>query len=179
MSAWDFTPFRLDGFAAGILLAACIRDARCGAFVARKRRTVNVIAVSMMLAAPVFSSLPGVTLSGRIALGISLNTLAAAAVILFVHVNPVSRLSGVLSRPWLVTTGRLSYFLYLMHVPVLWYVAMTGAPRVIQPLLAFGICLMGAWASWRFLESKLIRAGQNLAYDFPGRSVAAFQPSRS
>jgi peptidoglycan/LPS O-acetylase OafA/YrhL len=63
--------------------------------------------------------------------------------------------------------GRLSYFMYLMHLPILMCVGILPGPRIIQPLLAFGICLLFALASWRFLESKLIHFGKLSSYHRP------------
>ena len=96
--------------------------------------------------------------------GVSLNSLAAASVILCVHANQDSVLSRALSRSWLVIAGRWSYFLYLMHVPMLMYVAASDLPKSLQPAAALGLCLLCAWASWRFLESRLIARGKALRY---------------
>lgn len=166
-SPWDFTLFRLDGFSAGMLVAVSLRNARFADFAARRRMTINVSVIGAVIAALIFSSTPGLSLRERIAVGISLNSLSAAGVILFLYVNPKSLLSRALSRPWLVAMGRLSYFLYLMHLPILMCVGILPGPRSIQPLLAFGICVLFAWASWRFLESRLIHLGKLVAYHRP------------
>jgi peptidoglycan/LPS O-acetylase OafA/YrhL len=166
-SIWDFTIFRLDGFSAGMLVAVLLRDAHFEEFAARRLMTINASVVSVMIAALIFSISPGYSLRERVAFGISLNSLAAAGVILFLHLNGNSLLSHALSRSWLVAIGRLSYFMYLMHLPILMCVWILPGPRPIQPLLAFGICLLYAWASWRFLESKLIHFGKRFSYHRP------------
>jgi peptidoglycan/LPS O-acetylase OafA/YrhL len=166
-SPWDFTIFRLDGFSAGMLVAVSLRNARFADFTARRRMIITGSVIGAVIAALIFSITPGLSLRERVAVGISLNSLAAAGVILFLHVNPKSLLSRALSRPWLVAMGRLSYFLYLMHLPILMCVGILPGPRSIQPLLAFGICVLFAWASWRFLESRLIHLGKLVAYHGP------------
>jgi peptidoglycan/LPS O-acetylase OafA/YrhL len=170
-SPWDFTVFRLDGFSGGMLVAVLLRDARFGEFAARSRRIINAFIISVFVAALIFSITPGYSLRERVAFGISLNSLAAAGVILFLHLNRNCSLSHALSRPWLVAMGRLSYFLYLMHLPILMCVATLRCPRLMQPLLAFGICLLYAWASWRFLESRLIHFGKRFSYHRPALIV--------
>jgi peptidoglycan/LPS O-acetylase OafA/YrhL len=166
-SSWDFTIFRLDGFSAGMLVAVLLRKAHFEEFAARRLMTINASVISVMIAALIFSISPGYSLRERVAFGISLNSLAAAGVILFLHLNRNCLLSRALSRPWLVAMGRLSYFMYLMHLPILMCVGILGGPRIIQPLVAFGICLLYAWASWRFLESRLINFGKLFSYHRP------------
>jgi peptidoglycan/LPS O-acetylase OafA/YrhL len=172
-SPWDFTPVRLDGFCAGMLVAVLLRDARFVNLATQNRKTCNSIAIGLMMAAPIFASIPELSLRERVAFGVFLNSLAAAGVILFLHLNRESALSRALSRPWLVGTGRISYFLYLMHLPLLAYVAAAGVPRLMQPVVAFGIALVGGRISWRFLESRLIDIGKNASYLPPRASARA------
>jgi peptidoglycan/LPS O-acetylase OafA/YrhL len=166
-SPWDFTFFRLDGFSAGMLVAVLLRSARFCGFAARSRTIINAAVISVVLATLVFDITPSYPPGERIAVGISLNSLSAAGVILFLHLNRNSSLSHGLSWSWLVAVGRVSYFLYLMHLPILMCVATLPCPRWLQAVLGFGICLLCAWASWRFLESPLIHLGRRFAYRRP------------
>src|ERR1700722_16048575 len=166
-SSWDFTIFRLDGFSAGILVAVLLREAHLKEFAARYLVTVNALAISVLIAALIFSIAPGYSSSERVAFGISLNSLAAAGAILSLHLNGNCLLSRALSQPWLAAIGRSSYFMYLMHLPILMFGGILPGPRLIQPLLAFGICFLYAWASWRFLESRLINFGRRFRYHGP------------
>ena len=166
-SPWDFTFFRLDGFSAGILVAVLLRSARFGEFAARSRTIINTAVVSVIVATVLFDITPSYSPAERVAYGISLNSAATAAVILLVHLNRNSLLSRGLSWPWLLATGRVSYFLYLMHLPILMCVATLPCSRVLQALLGFGICLLCAWASWRLLESPLISLGRLFPYRRP------------
>ncbi len=175
-SGWDFTLFRLDGLATGMLLAGLLRDPRSREFAAANRGIINAVAIGLTGADLLFASSPQYPALQRIAFGISLNSLAAGAVILSLQINPGNRLSKALSQSWLVITGRYSYFLYLMHVPILIYTmaGYDGGPRGWFVLIAFGLTFLGAWVSWRFLESRLIDLGKQRSYatknrpDVPG-----------
>jgi peptidoglycan/LPS O-acetylase OafA/YrhL len=163
-SPWDFTFFRLDGFSAGMLVAVLLRSARFCDFAARSRNVINAAVISVILATLVFDITLSYTPAERIAFGITLNSLSAAGVILFLHLNRNSALSHGLSWSWLAAVGRVSYFLYLMHLPILMCLASLPCSRRMQAVLGFGICLICAWASWRFLESPLIHFGRRFAY---------------
>jgi peptidoglycan/LPS O-acetylase OafA/YrhL len=165
-SAWDFTFYRLDGFATGILLASLLRSAYFRELVKQHRAAVHTIIAASIVTAVLFASYPYNLTSQQVARGVSLNSIAAGAVILFLYMHPGGLLSKALSQSWLVVSGRYSYFLYLMHTPILMYTmsAYNGGPPALRPLLALGLSYFGAWASWRFLESKLIRLGKRASY---------------
>jgi peptidoglycan/LPS O-acetylase OafA/YrhL len=165
-SSWDFTPVRLDGFAAGILTAALLREAACRDFALKHRRAITAVVVGLVAAALLFASSLGFSEKQQVAFGVSLNSIAAAGVILLLQINPESRLSNALSHSGLVLIGRYSYFLYLMHVPIMVYTlaAYSGGPNLLRIVLASSITLLGAWASWRFLEAPLIARGKNYTY---------------
>ncbi|MGC1457419.1 MAG: acyltransferase [Steroidobacteraceae bacterium] len=171
-SPWDFTFFRLDGFSAGMLAAVLVRSARFGEFAARSRTIINAAVISAVVATVLFDITPSYSPAERVAYGISLNSAATAGVIVLLHLNRNSWLARGLSWPWLVATGRVSYFLYLMHLPILMCVATLPCSRLIQALLGFGICLLCAWASWRFVESPLIRYGKRFLYRRPALLAA-------
>jgi peptidoglycan/LPS O-acetylase OafA/YrhL len=166
-SPWDFTPFRLDGFAAGMLVATLLRNRSFNAFAVASRRTVNLAVSGLTVAALLFSISPHYSPRERLAFGISLNSLATAAVILFLYLNRNCSLSRILSRSWLVAMGRMSYFIYLMHLPILMCVATLSIPIPLQPPIAFGLCLLYAWGSWRWPESSLIGLGRRFSYHHP------------
>jgi peptidoglycan/LPS O-acetylase OafA/YrhL len=163
-SPWDFTAFRLDGFSVGMLIAVLLREPRFSAFAPRNLATINATCIALIVAALAFSIYPEFSLRQRVAFGITLNSLAAGAAILMLHLNPNGLLSRTLSRAWLVALGRVSYFMYVMHLPILMCMAMLPAPKVLKPLLAFGICVIYAWGSWRYLESRLISFGKRFQY---------------
>src|SRR5262249_43401039 len=150
----------------GILIAALLRDTKLRAFVVRSPNACGAVMVGLILAALLFTSSPSYSQLQRVAFGISLNTLAAGSIVLFLQVNPNSRLAAVLSQPWLITVGKYSYFLYLMHMPFLRYAAdaYSGGSNLLRISLALGITFLGAWASWWFIESRLIGVGKGLLY---------------
>jgi len=173
VSSWDFTLFRLDGFAAGILVAALLRSVRFEEVVAQSRKTINRAIIGLLIGTLVFTITPGYSLRVRVAIGISLYSIATAGVILFLHLNRNGALSYALSRSWLAAIGRVSYFLYLMHLPILVCVVIAGVPWLMQPLLALGICMLFAWVSWQLLESRLINIGKRLPYKGAAGAVSS------
>jgi peptidoglycan/LPS O-acetylase OafA/YrhL len=59
----------------------------------------------------------------------------------------------------------LSYFLYLMHMPILMCIlAIQGLRGPTQLLLALSLSVIAAWLSWRFLEGPLIAFGKRASY---------------
>lgn len=176
-SPWDFTLFRLDGFAAGILVASVLRHEGYRQFAIQNRGIINILVTGLVSTALVFASSPQHSDHQQIAFGISLNSLATAGIILSLQIHPKSLLSKALSQSWLVTPGRYSYFLYLMHVPMLIYTmaAYRDGPNVVHPLFALGVTFLCAWASWHFLESRLIQVGKRYPYSTLPRSPLAAQ----
>lgn len=161
-SGWDFTLFRLDGFAAGMLVAVLVRDPRFAQPGVRSRKTIRIVAATLVAAAAAFGTS---TVKEKVALGVSLNSLATAGAIVYLHFNRGSSLSAALSWRGLVTMGKYSYFIYLMHVPLLVLMLLLPAvPWVWKPVLAFGACLPAAAASWRFIESPLMRLAKRCTY---------------
>jgi peptidoglycan/LPS O-acetylase OafA/YrhL len=177
-SSWDFTFFRLDGLATGILIAGLLREPRSREFAVRNRGSINAVVIGLVGVTLLFSSAPQYSDLQRVAFGVSLNSLAAGGVILSLQIAPRSWVSKSLSQSWLVTTGRYSYFLYLMHIPILSYTmaAYIIRPSVLYLVIALGSTFAGAWVSWRFLESKLVLLGKQYSYTAP--SVGSVTPLR-
>jgi peptidoglycan/LPS O-acetylase OafA/YrhL len=171
-SPWDFTPLRLDGFAAGILVAELVRNPRHRAVADANRSVIGVAAAGLVLAALMFGASPH-TDSERVSWGVSLNTLAAAMVILHLQTNRFGRLARALSGHWLVMLGRRSYFIYMMHMPILICVATLDLPEAVKPPLALALCLLYAWASWRWPEAYFERLGRRLSYRSPDALLGA------
>jgi peptidoglycan/LPS O-acetylase OafA/YrhL len=65
----------------------------------------------------------------------------------------------------LVATGRISYGLYLWHLPVGVWIVNHG---IGSPVLALLVTVLVATLSWRFLESPLQRKGRSVAGRIPG-----------
>jgi peptidoglycan/LPS O-acetylase OafA/YrhL len=163
-SPWDFTLFRLDGFCAGILVAGLVRNPRFKTFAAAGLRTVKAAICGLIVAALMFAISPNYSPRERMAIGISLNSFAAAGVILFLHINGDNFLSRILSRSWLTAMGRMSYFVYLMHMPILACVMTLSVPVSLQSVLSMALCLLYGWASWRWPETYLAKFGRRFSY---------------
>jgi peptidoglycan/LPS O-acetylase OafA/YrhL len=144
---------RLDGLALGAFLALWIPEADS---LTVKRAGMAVTAIALPAAVFVgwthpehwaFYSLVAVTFAGLLCVAI--------------HVPALARLD------FLKYTGKISYALYLVHVPVFVWMSsgwigkffahtsvLGGAAQV---ALSFAICYGLAAASWRFFESKFLR----------------------
>jgi len=72
---------------------------------------------------------------------------------------------AVLSRPWLVWLGLISYPLYLWHWPLLSFAYIDGHQEseigLRAGLLALSVLL--AWATWRLVETPIRRGGPSVA----------------
>lgn len=164
VSPWDFTLYRFDGLAAGILIAIMLRSHRFIAYAKANRQNMRMFMLLIVVAMLLFHTSSVFTLNQRVAFGVSLNSLAAAGTILYLSTSDDSRLSAVLSRKWLVLLGHWSYFLYLMHIPVLICVRATEMPSPLVPAGALVICLTSAWLSYQYFEGPLIRLGRQRRY---------------
>ncbi|MHB1161865.1 MAG: acyltransferase family protein [Chloroflexota bacterium] len=82
-----------------------------------------------------------------------------AIVVLQVVQLPTGPLVAVLRWPPLVTLGRVSYGLYLWHLPIyhLIDITTTGVPVPWLVALKIGISLLAAAASYRFIERPFLR----------------------
>jgi peptidoglycan/LPS O-acetylase OafA/YrhL len=93
--------------------------------------------------------------------------LAAAAVILHLQIASGGHLARMLSSQWLVMLGRRSYFIYMMHMPILICVATLDLSEAVKPPLSLALCLLYAWASWRWPEAYSARLGRRFSYRSP------------
>jgi peptidoglycan/LPS O-acetylase OafA/YrhL len=71
----------------------------------------------------------------------------------------------LLSNPFLVSLGLISYPLYLWHWPLLSFahIMQGGTPSAAVRLIAIGVALVLSWLSYKYIELP-IRFGQNLKY---------------
>ena len=164
LSVWDFTLYRLDGLSAGILVAMMLRNQQFIAYAKANRQNMRAFVLLIVASMLLFHMSSEFTLSQRVAFGVSLNSLAAAGIILYLSTSADSRMSAFLSHSWLVKLGHWSFFLYLMHMPILICVRATKMPSPLIPTVSMAICLMCAWLSWRYFESPLIGLGRQKNY---------------
>jgi peptidoglycan/LPS O-acetylase OafA/YrhL len=146
---------RLDALAAGVLLAALLREAACRAVLARSRTLLRVL-VAAHLAALV---------ALRVANGTSpfLNSQTTSAM---VYAGLIYLL--VEDMPWPVckpaielfsSFGLISFFLYLFHMPVS-YLLETFYPSA--KALALPVTVGLAALSYRYFETPFLRIGRRL-----------------
>jgi peptidoglycan/LPS O-acetylase OafA/YrhL len=179
LDVYRSTHCRLDGLALGGLVALWTSGAtaRPGAWLGR----LSSIAAYGLLPAlwlayviVVGQEWPPSTFSGGHAraaghaLLYTLTALAHGGLMLEVLLGRSPRLSRVLEHPWMQLVGKLSYCLYLVHLPVLRVVNFVLRPRVLALLGAnlattvllivfdFAVTLALAMISWRFLEKPIL-----------------------
>ena len=72
---------------------------------------------------------------------------------------------AVLSRPWLVWLGLISYPLYLWHWPLLSFAYIDGHEEAETGLRAglLALSVVLAWATWRLVETPIPRGGPSTA----------------
>lgn len=100
-----------------------------------------------------------------VVLGLSTFPLFFAAVLTLVVTEELPNLATLLRNPHLMLFGKVSYCIYLIHIPA-WRIALAipfgGAARL---LIAVSLTLVLADLSWRYLESRMIARGQKYSYD--------------
>lgn len=168
--AYVWTPMRLDGLAAGALLAVLMRRADFTAWLERRKRLVGAALVAMACATAVSLVFPFLG-NGK---NHSWFTALYCLLLMSALTDAVTPLSRVLKSRLFVWFGTLSYGLYLIHQPVNyalhWLVAGKAAPTIssltdaAMTFLAICTTLALAWASFRFFESPVLRWGHGFKY---------------
>jgi peptidoglycan/LPS O-acetylase OafA/YrhL len=175
-AAWNVAqPFgRADGVLLGSALA-CVLASKAGAHVSEILRERRLVAAMFVLAA---ATLVG-ALNGVHALATSMLTvLDISFAVLVGHVvcDPSSPVARALRTQPLAAIGRMSYGLYLYHVPLFYFAFMTvrgwhGA------LFGWGISLGAATVSFVLIESPVLKLKRRFAARAKPRVVSR-QPGR-
>lgn len=84
-------------------------------------------------------------------------TIFAALIILGLVVAPVGSLNRLLSQPWLVYIGRVSYGLYLWHIPVFRVIHARFWPRVWEVVIELVVSFALSLLSFYFVEKRALR----------------------
>ena len=171
MSGWDFTPTRVDGLALGVAGAWLVRTPVALERLKRARQLHRVALVLLGFGAVALSQFTRFKGGVRVqtTIGITYLSVWFLAVLLYAVIHAAdSRTARVLRFPALCSAGRVSYSLYLFHIPALLLVLHWGVRSPLFVLsaaaLVLGVC---AWASWRWFESPLIANGKRRRYDPP------------
>ena len=162
--AWDFTPCRIDAPFWGVLAAALVRSPAMLESLRRHAGALRALAVAGVVAVAALSQL--VLHDGGeellLAAGLSVIGAAFAAALLSVLLAEGSAASAALRLRPLVWLGRRSYFVYLFHIAVFEAVpASAGGLRI--PIAAAILAGLAA-ASWRWLETPMLRIGSEARY---------------
>ncbi|HEY1111387.1 MAG TPA: acyltransferase [Opitutaceae bacterium] len=172
-------PTHADGLLCGVLCALAVRSGATMDTLRRQRRPFGLL---LWLAAGILAasaagllSLPAIGMATTLAELSRLTLVSAfsAAVVLHVAAFPESLLARCLAARALAWVGLVSYFAYLFHRPV-WYLlhwlVFDRAPSHFTlaaggvTVLALAATLVLAAASWRWLESPLMRLARQFSY---------------
>ena len=178
-SIYHFTPFRLDGLAAGAFIAMSVRDPEAREGLDRLSKIAGSIAlvVTAILYGPLHLPEPLSTQLqfsiGFSALGIGFGALLTRVVL----TGPESSLARALSWRGLVTLGTYSYAMYLVHVPLLRVVSKVGLPPqwagserwpvlwvVGYPAVLGVLTLASAMISWHLCEKHFLAQKRYFPY---------------
>lgn len=157
-------PCRADGLALGILLALVMRQAPPASWTSGTKRKLAFAAMALIAAEFAAALLtPAARMSLEWALP-TLHTLEAGAIIAAVLAFPASTPAGLLRMAWLRAVGKISYFLYLFHLPFqytcfTWEFGdaewLTAAGLAANTVVSVALLFAAAWASWLMIESPL------------------------
>lgn len=154
---YTFTPVRIDTLAAGAIIAVLEHQGQLERY--RKWIVRSLIGGAFILPAAFYavSNSPNPFL-----LSVRPLLLAWAYASLLVAVMNPGRLAGALSAPWLRSTGKYSYAMYVLHmlfVPIGYRLPLAlGLP------VAIALTYVTALASWRFLESPALKLKRHFEY---------------
>jgi len=178
-------PSRLDGFLLGGLLALMHLGAEADARSRRRLLAGAVLALSVVFLGLYISGKFGSLRVYAAPLYYTVISMAGAALLELctVRARPVAWVMG--SWP-LTEAGRLSYFVYLFHMPialVLFHLALHSAPSLASPramAVMAGVCAViyaAAKLSYVFLEGPLIRYSHTLVRRPPPVPAVAVSPA--
>lgn len=175
VSVYVLTPSRLDALALGAWTVLALRDpAYQGAFWIKNRLPIGIAALTVgviaSLCASRFPETRGLQEAAQVADMLAFAIGFAALISEAALVGSSTVAVKVLSNPLLVQYGKLSYFIYLFHWPVMRICTLairyhdvpgTGRFGVLSGpifwVLAFFLPLLPAWISWQIFEKQLLK----------------------
>ena len=183
--AYVLMPCRADSLAIGILAAMAWRSPTVRGWLAARRTALYATFYALLAGVAVFLKWYPSPYS-RTAILVEYPWLAVmyASLLLLVLLDPPGSLAGVMRWGWLRELGRVSYCVYLIHLPILGMcTAILGhsarthidtVPGIAATLLAAAITLGLARMSWIYFENPLVRRGHAYSYDAPAATNASF-----
>src|SRR5207247_10638827 len=97
---------------------------------------------------------------------------AGAGILIVAALEPGSRERRILSFPPLVWLGRISYSLYLWHLPVLVAIGANDRGGIARDVAGVAIALLAAALSYRFVEQPFLRRKLRLRLGADGAQPA-------
>ncbi|GEN62530.1 acyltransferase [Acetobacter oeni] len=174
MTDWSFTSARAAGyvflFTAGILIARNLDHIRV--HLARLTRSQNVLCWCFVLALVGIRTSrlwPGMTLDD----GIRFYMCATGAILLVLLIAAGGRISRLMEHPVPQGAGRISYSLYLLHMPVIGFCLKRIAPLTTHNtalLIGFVISIAAAILARRWIEIPSVSLGKYLVRRFGNTS---------
>jgi peptidoglycan/LPS O-acetylase OafA/YrhL len=171
----NFTLCRLEPLSAGGLAALWLRSEKCSPV---KWARGGMMALTIGLAG-VAIALVDWGIDGPIYSYPFLASAFAGVLALSLTANPATTLVGrALTQRWLAYTGKISYGIYLMHVPVfmgvdiaarkLWGASQySGAKQVLLVCVAFAATYLAASISWFCFERPILRLKEYFRLEKP------------
>ena len=171
MADFVLLPCRMDALLLGVAAAYFVRQPGAWEVLRQRRKQLWTLMEALTIGSAVLlvpSATPGSapTLLMQV---VGYDCLDVLYVCLLLACLVDEKLARVLQTKWLMGLGAIAYGVYLLNVPV-FRVMETLVPvpiglRVARALLALGITLVLAKASWEWFEKPLVRLGHRAKYE--------------
>jgi len=164
LDLWRFTPARIDGICAGLLLSIFLSSKVNISFVSKH----SLVFKSLMFLLLILLVPSKIMLSDYVwtSFGHSLVVLAFLSVLLVVQIqNSLGLRIRLLNLSFLRYLGLRCYSIYLFHI-FFNYIAITISNKLYVDLIVeLTLTLLFAHFSWRYIESPFINFGQKFPYE--------------
>jgi peptidoglycan/LPS O-acetylase OafA/YrhL len=165
----NFTITRMDGLVAGALIALIVREA--GAIATRRRAAMGW----MIACGALFALLQIYAPTKQVGYIFRYTAVAgcAASALLLLVASPTAGATRLLGARWLTWIGARSYGIYVIHLPIVMWLAARGLPSYAVLVGGLAITIALAALSWSVLERPflLLKARWPMA-NLPGRRAA-------
>jgi peptidoglycan/LPS O-acetylase OafA/YrhL len=174
-AAYTLIVSRADALMLGVICAVLLRDGNCKEYLTKNPWIIKTSFVISGLGVGVLTYKGwGMGTMPMCTLGFTCVALFYASLLMIAMVLPDGLLGQTFRARWVIWLGTIAYALYLFHEIVLdgvFRLFLNHAPvmangfEALTTLLALVVALGLAYLSWRYFESKLIRAGHRFTYD--------------